>query len=154
MPLPPPVRSLMSSLVIDGGRTSGGKVTLSFPDFQALLKLALAEVQVDETWYLRQYPDVREGIANGEIVSAAEHFRSWGYLESRLPADPIVDEIWYRAQNPDVLASIRDGTFKDAKEHYIQCGYREGRPSGPSGPGAAAPRPLPAAPLPGRFAPR
>ncbi|HTT79238.1 MAG TPA: hypothetical protein VMF86_06125, partial [Stellaceae bacterium] len=112
MPLPPHVQRLLPSLAIDGGFTPGATVTLSFADFQALLKRALADVEIDEAWYLRQYSDVREGVARGDSASAAEHFRNCGYLEGRMPAEPQVDEIWYRARNPDVSAGIRAGTFK------------------------------------------
>jgi hypothetical protein len=152
MPLPPSVQRLLPSLAIDGGFAPGAKVTLSFPDFQALVRRALADVEVDETWYRSQYPDVADGIARGDTPSAIEHYRAFGWLEGRLPIDPKVDEIWYRANNPDVAAGIRDGAVTDAREHFIQFGYREGRAPAPAT--VAAPRPLPGPPVPGRFTPR
>lgn len=146
MPLPPPVSRLLPSLAGSGPLADDAKVTLTMREVRELLDMALAAVQVDEEWYLRQYPDVREGVAKGGGQSATSHYRHHGYLEGRLPADPPIDEDWYRATNPDVAAGIRQGKFRTAKEHYLQNGYREGRSPQPDAPTAAA--------APGRFVPR
>ncbi|HEV2301414.1 MAG TPA: hypothetical protein VGR91_07580 [Stellaceae bacterium] len=143
MPPPPPVSRLLPSLAASGPLPDETKVTLSMGEVRALLDRALAAVEVDENWYLRQYPDVRDGIARGANQSAAEHYRHHGYLESRLPSDPAIDEDWYRASNPDVATGIRQGKFRTAKEHYIRNGYSEGRaPQAETSGGAAAAAPF------------
>jgi hypothetical protein len=132
MVIPPSIRQLMPSLVIEGGYTPSSKVTCNLTDLRAVLQTALASVEVDEEWYLRQYPDVREGISDGTSLSATEHYRNCGYFEGRLPTEPDVDEEWYKAANSDVAAGIREGRYRDARAHYIQSGYLEGRQPRPS----------------------
>ena len=113
------------------GWAADSPVSFTMDDFRRLLALALARVEVDEAWYLRQYPDVREGIARGETPSATDHYRNSGFLEGRLPADPTIDEEWYTAVNADVATAIKSGLYRDAKQHFIECGYGEGRVAQP-----------------------
>ena len=49
------------------------------------------EPDFDEAWYLKQNPDVAEGIARGEIESARHHYLTHGYEEGRpgCPADVV-----------------------------------------------------------------
>ena len=129
--IPPAIKRLMPSLDIAGG-TPESTATCSLDDLRRLLALALAEVNVDEVWYLAQYPDVREGVESGRSGSATDHFLNSGYLEGRLPEDPAVDEEWYKAANADVAAAIRQGKYRNAKAHYIESGYAEGRQPQPS----------------------
>jgi hypothetical protein len=44
-----------------------------------------AKVVVDEDFYITHYPDVAEGIHDGEIQSAQEHFDAHGFVEGRMP---------------------------------------------------------------------
>ena len=39
------------------------KVTLSYDDFISIIRLMIADVEVNEAWYLGQYPDVAEAVA-------------------------------------------------------------------------------------------
>ncbi len=133
MPIPPSIKQLAPSLIIDGDLAPSTEVVCTLADFQAILNVVLADVEVDEEWYLQQYPDVEEGVARGASASAREHYRNCGYLEARLPSEPVVDEEWYKAAYGDVATGIRQGKFPDAKSHYIQNGYREGRLAQPSG---------------------
>jgi hypothetical protein len=87
----------------------------------------LANVEVDEDWYSHAYPDVREGIRKGNVVSGAAHFRKTGYYEERLPYRPYVDEDFYFEKYPDVLGAYREGRIISATEHFAAHGYREGR---------------------------
>lgn len=151
MPIPPPVKRLLPSLDWEAMPPDNATLSLTLGELRALLG-ALADAEVDEAWYLAQYPDVRDGIARGQSRSATEHYCACGWFEGRLPANPPVDEDWYRACNPDVAAGIRQGKFRTAKEHYILNGYREGRAPYPDQPAASpgAPQPATAA----RFVPR
>ena len=104
----------------------GAVVVLSHEKLQALVRQFLELVEVDEEWYLSTYPDVAEGIANGGVLSARDHFIHDGYFEGRLPHDVEVDEAWYYEAYPDVAANFKAGG-PSAKEHYLEHGYREGR---------------------------
>ena len=87
--------------------------------------------EVDEEWYLSQYPDVRDAILHGRTQSASSHYRKHGRAEKRLPSKPVVDEAWYLRTYPDVAAAIREGRETSAYDHFVKNGYREGRTARP-----------------------
>jgi hypothetical protein len=129
MRLPPHINELIPSFNPDAAFDS---ITMSPADLRRIIAFALKEVPVDEQWYLSQYPDVRETADIRQSTAyAAEHYRSHGFLEGRLPSDPTVDEDWYRKTYPDVDEAIRQGKQTDARTHFIKTGYREGRKPGP-----------------------
>ena len=99
----------------------------SYEDLLGMIKQLLSIVDVDEKWYVTQYPDVAQAIRQGKAVSARQHFLDSGYFEGRLPFLIPVDEKWYLDQNPDVAASVRKGKEPSAQAHFLQGGYREGR---------------------------
>jgi hypothetical protein len=94
----------------------------------------LDNLEVDERWYLNNYPDVRASVLSGAVSSGAEHFRNWGYYEERLPYRPYVDEDFYLDTYSDVLTAYEDGAIAGALEHFIASGYREGRQPFPDAP--------------------
>jgi hypothetical protein len=106
-----------------------GKLTVSatYDAFLAMVRAMLAVIDVDEAWYLEQYPDVVTGIANGKVSSARDHFVHNGYFEGRLPFPMEVDERWYLTENPEVAEYIRAGRLTSGQQHFDQDGYREGR---------------------------
>ncbi len=83
MPVPLSVRQLLPSLVIDGEFAGTTDVTCRVRDLQALLNAALQHVEVDEAWYLDQYPDVEEGIGQW-LVCIGDRALS----ELRIPRGP------------------------------------------------------------------
>ena len=87
----------------------------------------IADMEVEEQWYLQQYPDVAAAIAKGLIKSAKTHFVTDGYFEGRLPCPIKVDEKWYLQQYPDVAESVHSGEIDSGQKHFTQDGYREGR---------------------------
>jgi hypothetical protein len=99
----------------------------SYENLIKLVKLLLSAVEVDEAWYLKQYPDVSEAIAQGKINSARQHFIDNGYFEGRLPFAIPVDDEWYRKEYPDVAESIKNGIEPSAQSHFLRDGYKEGR---------------------------
>lgn len=143
MQLPPSPRALLPAF---DPLDESDAVVLPIADFRRLVAFALAGVVVDEDWYLAQYPDVG-GDAKARRAGgyATQHYRHHGYLEGRLPRDPVVDEEWYRKTNPDVDAAIRRGTIPDAKFHFLDSGYLEGRKPTPDA-GSATGAPSPARP--------
>lgn len=142
MSVPPSVKQMLPSLRIDD---AAGTVTMSVADFRRFAAFALADVEVDEEWYMAQYPDVKRDKETRSIPDYANHhFRHFGYIEGRLPHDPDVDEEWYRTTYPDVATSIASGELPNAKMHFIRAGWFEGRrpnPDAPSLTGAAAATP-------------
>jgi len=102
-------------------------VSTTYADFVRMIKLFLTGIDVDEKWYLEQYPDIREAIEAGRIESAKRHFVNDGYFEGRLPFPLSVDEPSYLARYPDVAAGISNGKTPSALQHYVDNGYREGR---------------------------
>jgi hypothetical protein len=109
--------------------TSRGQliVTASYDNLVKMIMLLLAAVEVNEEWYLAQYPDVAEAIAKGVTPSARRHFIDNGYFEGRLPFPIVVDEKWYQQEYPDVGESVRKGGEASAQAHFSRDGYKEGR---------------------------
>src|SRR5262245_8097876 len=93
MNIPPPPRILLPSLRVMGGRTE-----IAMGELRKLVEMALSGVEVDESWYIRQYPDVDRAVQKSRLRSAKEHYLRFGYLEGRLPVNPRVDESWYRSK--------------------------------------------------------
>ena len=102
-------------------------VSASYTQFTVLIRTLLQGIEVDEAWYLSQYPDVAEAIQKGVVGSAREHFLNDGYFEGRLPFLIKVDEAWYLEQNPGVADYVSRGELESAQKHFIDNGYREGR---------------------------
>ena len=92
-----------------------------------LIRLMLAPVRVDETWYCGKYPDVAQAITNGVFTSATRHFVDHGYFEGRQPGWMDVDENWYLRAYPDVADLVDGGEIASAAEHFNLHGYHEGR---------------------------
>ena len=92
-----------------------------------VIKLLLQSVDVDESWYRAQYPDVAEAIDDGLHQSAKRHFIDSGYFEGRLPGEMVVSEEWYLKTYPDVAEGVNDCLFASGAEHFKLYGYEEGR---------------------------
>ena len=106
-----------------------GKTVVSFEyeQFIEILSAMIADIDVDEAWYLGRYLDVAEAISAGKLTSAKEHFIRNGYFEGRLPYKMVVDDTWYLSKNPDVAENVRIGAVGSAQAHFDEDGYREGR---------------------------
>ena len=123
--LPPftAITAFLTFTEVDGEVT----VTTTYDNLFDLIRTLLEGIQVDEAWYLSQYPDVADAIRAGAILSATEHFLSNGYFEGRLPFPIEVDEAWYLEQNPDIAASVARGDLASAQQHFHDNCYHEGR---------------------------
>ncbi len=117
------LKTFLNFAAVDGELT----VSASYKQFTAMIHTLLQAVEVDEAWYLAQYPDVAEAIRNGIATSAKEHFLHNGYFEGRMPFPIMVDEAWYLEQNPGVASYIASGELLSAQQHFNDNGYREGR---------------------------
>ena len=107
--------------------TSKGQLiaTASYENLVMMIKLLLSAVEVNERWYLTQYPDVADAIAQGKTPSARQHFIDNGYFEGRLPFPIPVDEDWYKRiprcgrEHTARLRPVRPGAFRS---RWIQGG--------------------------------
>jgi hypothetical protein len=108
--------------------TAKGQVvaTARYENLIMMIKLLLSGIDVNEEWYLRQYPDVGKAIRDGGTKSAKQHYIDNGYFENRLPFPVMVDDGWYKREYPDVAESIKEGT-DSSQEHFVRQGYKEGR---------------------------
>ncbi len=103
------------------------KINNSYEDFLGIISLLLRGVEIDEAWYLAQYPHLADALKDGLIKSARNHFIHSGYFEGRLPSAPKFDEAWYVAQYPDVAEGIARGEIQSAQQHFMEHGCVEGR---------------------------
>lgn len=109
--------------------TSRGKtrVDMTYEDAQKMIRLLLTAIEVDEAFYLERNADVADGIKNGTIRSAQEHFIDHGYFEGRMPYYIEVDEDWYLTTHQDVAQTVRSGEYASGQNHFDGPGYAEGR---------------------------
>ena len=120
--------ALASYTTLSGAKASHGPhVKVSEAHLKKLLASVLNHVSVDETWYVRRYPDVGEAIARGDVASAKDHYRKAGYFEDRFPRPISVDVDWYLNKYPDVRKAVTEGAVASAQEHFERHGFREGR---------------------------
>ena len=103
------------------------RVSLSYDDFVGVLRLMISGIQVNEEWYLTEYPDIAQAIRDGKVESARQHFIDDGFFEGRRPFPMDVDERWYLEQYSDVAESVRTGVVGSGQQHFVEDGYREGR---------------------------
>jgi hypothetical protein len=103
------------------------RVEMTYEDLQKMIRTLLSVVEVDEDFYLFRNPDVADGIRNGTIHSAREHFVDHGYFEGRLPYQIEVDEKWYLETHADVASTLASGEYATGQAHFDGPGYSEGR---------------------------
>jgi hypothetical protein len=122
----PPFEVLKAYLTIS---TVDGEVmvTTSHANFVELMKRLIADVPVDEPWYLERYPDIAEAIRQGIVASPKSHFIHEGYFEGRVPFPIRVDERYYLTQDPGVAEHVRKGSRGSGQQHFDDNGSREGR---------------------------
>ena len=87
----------------------------------------VAEIDVDEKWYLKKYQDVSSALSKRIIESARQHYTESGYFEHRMPHEISVDSQWYLAQYEDVGSAITQKVYRSAQEHFEEVGFKEGR---------------------------
>ena len=122
----PPFDIVKSKLQFSTG-VEGITVATSYDALVDVIKLYLRGIQVDEEWYFKEYPDVKEAVSIGLYKSAAHHFVEHGYFEGRLPFPLLVCQEWYLSDNEDIAEGIRNGEIPSAVTHFRQHGYLEGR---------------------------
>ena len=86
----------------------------------------------DAAHYLRTHPDVAAALQAGQLASAEEHYRGWGYAESR-SCFPL-DDAWYGMQYPLAGFEVAQGDYMNFGQHYVATGRQRGyRPLPPDG---------------------
>jgi hypothetical protein len=103
------------------------KVNNTYDEFLDIVRSLLRATTFDSAWYVAEYPDLAEALANGEITSPKDHFIDSGYFEGRLPGPLKVDTAWYLEKYPDVAEGIERGDIESAEQHFTEHGYWEGR---------------------------
>jgi hypothetical protein len=106
---------------------SGLMATATYENLVKVIQSLLQNVDVDEDWYEKTYPDIAEAVRDGRVKSARHHFLDNGYIEGRMPAPMRIDEAWYLQQYPDIAEAIKVGTIESAEKHFHEIGYFEGR---------------------------
>lgn len=122
----PPFETIKAMLNLTTTRGST-RVNMTYEELQQMVRILLSAIAVDEDFYLTRNPDVAEGIRNGTIRSAQEHFVDHGYFEGRLPYLIAVDEEWYQATHSDIADTLRSGEYASGQDHFDGPGYPEGR---------------------------
>jgi hypothetical protein len=102
-------------------------VKCSYEEFVQVVRRVIADVEVDEDWYLQQYPDIADAIDKGLVESAKSHFVNDGFFEGRLPFQVDVDEDFYLRENPGVAEYVKKGLLNSGQQHFDENGYKEGR---------------------------
>jgi hypothetical protein len=102
-------------------------VTCTYENLVQMIQRLIADIQVDEAWYLDRYPEIARAITEGKTSSAQADFIKSGYFEGRLPFAIEVDESYYLSQNKGVAEYVRDGRLKSGHQHFEEHGYAEGR---------------------------
>lgn len=112
------------NLTSNRGKT---KTDMTFDEAKDLIRRLISVVDVDEAFYLSRNPDVAEGVAQGSIRSAREHFINHGYFEGRMPYPINVNEEWYLQENADIADTVQSGEYASGQAHFDGPGYPEGR---------------------------
>jgi hypothetical protein len=116
----------LTRLIAASKSSNGDAVTVPADVFRRLLIGALRAKNVfEESFYLELYPDIKDSVARGVILSGAEHYYTTGYFEGRRPKKILVDERFYLGKNPDVATAIRNGKVAGAQEHFEASGFEE-----------------------------
>ena len=114
-----------NKLLLPSSRTQYTAVKKSF--LVELLRSRVAQIHVDENWYLTTNPDVCSAVKDGAVKDGREHFVTSGYYEHRLPYRICVDEAWYLENYQDVRLAVLAAIFPSGQTHFETLGYREGR---------------------------
>lgn len=102
--------------------------TVSIPTslLRFLLTRLISPNEFDEANYLKENPDVANGVRDGTIEGAFWHYSRFGYFEGRRGAVS-VDDQWYSRKYEDIAAAIKQGRISSAREHFEVSGAREWR---------------------------
>jgi hypothetical protein len=107
--------------------TNNNYIAIETNFWKSVAAAFIAQIDMDEAWYLKQYPDVLSAMKAGMLRDARQHYIETGYFEHRMPYLIETDSEWYLAQYPDVSAAVEQKVFQSAQEHFEESGFREGR---------------------------
>lgn len=79
----------------------------------------------NNTFYLKNNPDVAAGVANGTIANGFTHFKTSGRFERRDPG-PFFHSEYYLQTNTDVVLALDSGKLTVA-DHFVRHGQYERR---------------------------
>jgi hypothetical protein len=92
-----------------------------------LLARSALDIEIDEAWYLKKYPDIAAAISEGKFKSAKHHYAAFGFFEDRLPRYIHVDTEFYLKHGPDISKNVNQDRAVAAQRHFETHGFAEGR---------------------------
>ena len=125
--IPKPFKAVVRDTQLQGWDQGHETLNISRTGFFQLVRQLIADVSVDEDFYLATYPDVAEGIRNGIVADAQDHYIRFGYVEGRLPHLEGFDPLRYREAYPDLTGREPSMTAEELVQHFVHHGHREGR---------------------------
>ncbi len=123
----PPFKHILTLLGLNDVDLRTEKVSVYAKALLLLLAEVLRYVEVDESWYLERYPDVRAAVLSGDTTSARFHFAAAGYREGRLPRELPFDAAYYFDQYKDLANTFGRSDVAALRHHYETNGFFEGR---------------------------
>ena len=128
----PPFDSILRAIGTDrAGFDAASSVVIPKELLRLLLQVAVASSDFNEAGYLRENPDIAEGVRRGSVEDARTHYVGYGFFEGRVGATPSVDERWYLRSHSDVAQAVKQGGVASAAAHYNMIGAAEGRSPNP-----------------------
>jgi len=104
---------IRKKLLLPSNKTPYTATKMSF--LVELLRSRVAQIHVDESWYLNRNPDVRRAVRDGAVKDGREHFVTSGFYEHRLPYEICVDEAWYLECYEDVRQAVLAAAFRPGR---------------------------------------
>ncbi|HEV8680289.1 MAG TPA: phytanoyl-CoA dioxygenase family protein [Stellaceae bacterium] len=83
------------------------------------------DIDFDEEWYLRTYPDVADAVRAGNIGSGLLHYLAHGRDEGRRPRAGF-DAAWYAKAYPAVAGEVGSDAADALERHYRERGRYRG----------------------------
>jgi hypothetical protein len=123
----PPAQLIMTGLGVSATDLTKDSVKVSTKYLKRLIAKIVSQVHVDDSWYLKNYPDVRGAVMGHDVESARAHFLATGYFEGRLPGNLPFDSDWYYQKYKDIAAVFKRDDIDGLMQHYLSSGYFEGR---------------------------
>jgi hypothetical protein len=101
-------------------------VSCNYEIFVQLIRRLIADVQVDEKWYLESYLDIADATRQGVVASAKVHFVQDGYFEGRQPfAIAVDDPRLHDDQSPALLPDLIFGRCRPLVDFHSGAPRRD-----------------------------
>jgi len=123
----PPATRIFAVLGISQAELDSGVVQVSVAGLRCLIGEIVKQLEVDEQWYLKRYPDVQAAVLAGDVLNASQHFQEAGFIEGRLPRQLSFDPGFYYEKYSDLQNAFQKEDVEGLRRHFETKGYSEGR---------------------------